>query len=51
MSKSTCYYVALMDVLSLLFIWLYASYKNGSMTDSSHGSYHVLLKNEWLMNA
>jgi len=28
MSKCTCCYVDLMIILSLLFIWLYASYKH-----------------------
>lgn len=43
MIKCTCYDVALMDVLSFLFIWLYAGYKHVFITDSSYGSYHVLI--------
>ena len=35
MSNYTCYYVALMVVLSLLSIWLYIGYKHGYMTDLS----------------
>ena len=42
MCKFTCYYVARMVVLLLLFIWLYASYKNGFMTVLSYVSHHVL---------
>ena len=32
-SKCTCYYVALMVVLSLLSIWLYVGYNHAYMTD------------------
>ena len=43
MSKCTCYYVALMVVISLLFSSLYAGYKHGFMTYSSYDSYHDLI--------
>lgn len=41
MSNYTCYYVALMVVISFLSIWLYVGYKHDFMVDSSYGSYHV----------
>ena len=43
MSICTHYDVALMIVLSLLVLWLYVGYKHGFMTNSSYGSYHVLI--------
>lgn len=39
----TCYDVDLIVVLSLILLWLYASYKNGFMTNVSYGSHHVLI--------
>ena len=43
MSVCTRYYVDLMVVLSWLLFWLYAGCKQVFMTDSSYGSYHVLI--------
>jgi len=51
MSNYTCYYVALMVVLSLLLSHLYTGYKHGFMTNSLYGSYHVLGGYEWLLNS
>jgi len=51
MSTYTCYYVALMVILSWFLFWLYVGYKHGSITGSSYGSWYVWFVNEWLMNA
>jgi len=41
MSNYTCYYMALILVLSLTFLLLYVGYKHGYMIDFKYGSYHV----------
>ena len=43
--KCIGYFVALMVVLLLLIIWLYAGYKHGLMTYLSHGSFHFFTHN------
>jgi len=39
----TCYYVALIVVISLLFTWFNASFKHFYVTSSSHGYFMYLL--------
>jgi len=43
MSIYTCYYVALMVILSLFLFWLYVGYKHGFMKDFNYGYHHFFI--------
>jgi len=47
----TCYYVALIVVISLLFTWFNAAYKHGYVTSYSHVYFMYLLVTERIMGA
>ena len=46
-----CYYVALMDVISLLFTWFNVGYKHGYMLGYCNGYFMHLLVTERIMDA
>jgi len=48
---STCYYLALIIVISILFTWFNAGYNLGYVTSYSHGYFMYLLVTEWIMDA